>query len=99
MLTVMQNSPERDTVISNLQAGANSLRKELKINFREIFRVVRFSTFATLSRRKRKFTAAGGTSEKYQFRTHAPQQSVICLPLDGCGNLTGSAPALCSGLG
>ena len=42
-------------MISNVVALKSDVAEE-KMNFREIFRVVRFSTFATLSRDKRKVT-------------------------------------------
>src|SRR6478609_1600984 len=46
----------------------------LKICFREIFGIVRFSTFATKSPRERTSSGCLGRSEKCQQETHASQQ-------------------------
>ena len=47
----------------------------LKICFREIFGIVRFSTFATISPYQRTSSGCLGMSEKCHFRTYAPQQT------------------------
>ncbi len=68
--------------ITDFRSGAEKRRKlqrGLKINFREIFRVVRFSTFATISAQLRTFPSIVGLTRCREIEVLSQERRAIAL--------------------